>query len=275
MATALVTGGTSGIGAEFARQLAVAGFDLVLVARDGSRLAEAAERLHADFGINVSTIEADLAQREDVERVALVIEDAEHPIDTVVNNAGFGVHVPITAADTSVHEHAFDVMCRAVFILSSAAGRAMRARGSGTIINVSSLQSLLTTGSYSAIKSWVTSFTQSLAVDLRGSGVRVTAVLPGWVSTEWHARAGVRTSTIPDWLWTSPDDVVRIALRDAARGRVVSIPTIRYRVLGWFARYLPRRTVRWISGRLSSRRRDPAAVTEGSEPPVPAEGDRP
>ncbi|NYF11005.1 hypothetical protein HDC94_002161 [Leifsonia sp. AK011] len=275
MATALVTGGTSGIGAEFARQLAVAGYDLVLVARDVARLTESAERLHAEFGINVTTVEADLARREDVERVALLIESSEHPIDTVVNNAGFGVHVPITAVDTAVHEHAFDVMCRAVFMLSSAAGRVMRARGSGAIINVSSLQSLLTTGSYSAIKSWVTTFTQSLAVELRDSGVRVTAVLPGWVSTEWHARAGVRTSTIPDWLWTSPNDVVRIALRDAERGRVISIPTVRYRVLGWFARYLPRRTVRWISGRLSSRRRDPVAATEGSEPPVPAEGDRP
>lgn len=275
MATALVTGGTSGIGAEFARQLAASGFDLVLVARDSSRLAETATRLHADHGINVTPVEADLAVRADVERIARLIEDAEHPIDTVINNAGFGVHVPIAAADASVHEHAFDVMCRAVLVLASAAGRSMSARGSGTIINVSSLQSLLTTGSYSAIKAWVTSFTQSLAVELRGSGVRVTAVLPGWVSTEWHARAGVRTSTIPDWLWTTPEDVVRIALRDASRGRVISIPTVRYRVLGWFARYLPRRTVRWISGRISSRRRDPAAPAEGSEPRVTAEGDRP
>ncbi len=275
MATALVTGGTSGIGAEFARQLAAAGVDLVLVARDSTRLADSAKQLHADHGINVVPIEADLAQRADVERVARLIEDPEHPIDMVINNAGFGVHVPITAPDAAVHEHAFDVMCRAVLVLASAAGRAMSARGSGTIINVSSLQSLLTTGSYSAIKAWVTSFTQSLAVELRGSGVRVTAVLPGWVSTEWHARAGVRTSTIPDWLWTTPEDVVRIALRDAARGRVISIPTVRYRVLGWFARYLPRRTVRWISGRISSRRRDPAVPAEGSEPRVTAEGDRP
>ena len=275
MAKALVTGGTSGIGAEFARQLASTGFDLVLVARDPDRLEQTAARLHAESGIKVETVVADLANKLDVERVAARIEDQAHPVDIVINNAGFGVHTPLTSVDSSVHEHAFDVMCRAVLVLASAAGRAMSARGSGTIINVSSLQSLLTTGSYSAIKAWVTSFTQSLAVELRGSGVRVTAVLPGWVSTEWHARAGVRTSTIPDWLWTTPEDVVRIALRDAARGRVISIPTVRYRVLGWFARYLPRRTVRWISGRISSRRRDPAVPAEGSEPRVTAEGDRP
>lgn len=276
MATALVTGGTSGIGAEFARQLAERGFDLVLVARDGDRLADSARQLHASHGINVETFQADLADRDDVARVARRVEDSERPIEFLVNNAGFGVHVPLASADASVHEHAFDVMCRAVLLLSSAAARAMVPRGRGTILNVSSLQSFFTTGSYSAIKAWVTSFTQSLAVELRGTGVTATALLPGWVSTEWHSRAGVRTSSIPDWLWTKPEDVVRTALRDADRSRVISIPTVRYRVIGWFARHLPMRAVRAVSGRISARRRDPdpqnpAQATDGSEPSVPAD----
>lgn len=276
MATALVTGGTSGIGAEFARQLAERGFDLVLVARDADRLAEAAKQLHASHGIIVETLQADLADREDVERVARRIEDSERPIEFLVNNAGFGVHVPLTSGDASVHEHAFDVMCRAVLLLSAAGARAMVPRGRGTILNVSSLQSFFTTGSYSAIKAWVTAFTQSLAVELRDSGVRVTALLPGWVSTEWHSRAGVRTSSIPDWLWTKPQDVVRTALRDADRARVISIPTVRYRVIGWFARHLPMRAVRAVSSRISARRRDPATqnpatTAAGSEAPVPAD----
>lgn len=268
MATALVTGGTSGIGAQFARQLAARGFDLVLVARDADRLSASATELHAAYGINVETIRADLADAGDVDRVAARVAAAEHPVDFLVNNAGFGVHQRFAEGDVEIHEHAFSVMCRAVLVLSAAAARSMTTRGNGTILNVSSLQSLLTTGSYSAIKAWVTSFTQSLAVELKGSGVTVTALLPGWVSTEWHARAGVRTSSIPDWLWTDPADVVRIALKDAERGRVICIPTVRYRVLGWFARHLPRGTIRWISGAIANRRREPTEPTEGSESPV-------
>lgn len=268
MATALITGGTSGIGAEFARQLAASGHDLVLVARNEERLAAMAAELYAARGINVETISADLAERADVTRVAARIEDPHRPIDLLINNAGFGVHTKLTADDVAVHEHAFDVMCRAVLVLGAAAGRAMRARGHGAILNVSSLQGLITTGSYSAMKAWVTSFSQSLSVELRGTGVTVTALLPGWVSTEWHARAGVRTSSIPDFLWIEPQTVARVALRDVERGRVISIPTIRYRVLGWFARHLPGTTIRWISAKISSRRSAPPRDADGSEPTV-------
>ena len=261
MATALITGGTSGIGAEFARQLAERGYDLVLVARNAQRLAETSERLHSRFGINVETLVADLADRAAVSRVAERIEDPHRTIDVLVNNAGLGVHTKLTATDVAAHEHAFDVMCRAVLVLGGAAGRAMRERGSGRIINISSLQSLITTGSYSAMKAWVTSYSQSLSVELAGTGVSVTAVLPGWVSTEWHARAGVKTSSIPDWLWTTPDSVARIALRDSERGRVVCVPTGRYKAIGVLLRHLPRGTVRWISGKISNRRReDPAGA---------------
>ena len=262
MATALITGGTSGIGAAFARQLAADGNDLVLVARDRGRLDAAATELHASFGINVETIAADLAERADVARVVTRIEDASRPLDLLINNAGFGVNVPLTSVDTSQHEHAFAVMCRAVLVLGGAAGRAMRGRG-GRIINVSSLQTYLATGSYGAMKAWVTAFSQGLSVELRGTGVTVTALLPGWVRTEWHERAGVKRSSLPGFLWTEPEAVARIALRDSARGRVVSIPTVRYRVLGWFARHLPLATIRWISAGISSSKKD-----EVSEPVV-------
>lgn len=271
MATALITGGTSGIGAAFAARLAASGHDLVLVARDATRLESIARQLHAASGIRVETISADLAQRADVEKVASRIADPERPIDILVNNAGMAVPAALTAADTTLHESAFDVMCRAILVLGAAAGRSMAARGSGTVINISSLQSFLATGSYGAIKAWVTAYSQGLSVELRGTGVTVTAVLPGWVRTEWHARAGVRRSSLPNWLWTEPEEVARIALRDAARGRVVCIPTLRYRVLGWFARHLPLRTIRWISAGISSSRDsgdDAHQPAEGSEHPA-------
>jgi hypothetical protein len=264
MATALITGGTSGIGAAFARQLAASGYDLVLVARDPKRLASTAAELHAASGIHVETLRADLADRADVARVASRIEDPTRPIDLLVNNAGIAVPAALTATDTSPHEQAFEIMCRAVLVLGAAAGRTMKGRG-GTIINISSLQSFLATGSYGAIKAWVTAYSQGLAVELRGTGVTVTAVLPGWVRTEWHERAGVRRSTLPSWLWTEPDVVARIALRDANRGRVICIPTVRYRVLGWFARHLPLRTIRWISAGISSSRSEAPVGADGSE----------
>lgn len=254
MATALITGGTSGIGAACARELAATGWDLVLVARDAERLASTAASIHAASGIRVETLQADLADRVDVARVVARIESTEHPLDLVVNNAGFGVHTPLTASDTSHHEHAFEVMCRAVLVLGGAAGRAMRGRG-GAIINISSLQTYLATGSYAAMKAWVTAYSQSLSVELRGTGVAVTAVLPGWVRTEWHERSGVKRSSLPGFLWIEPETVARVALRDSRRGRVISIPTVRYRVLGWFARHLPLRTVRWISASLASSRK--------------------
>ncbi|CAN5163633.1 SDR family NAD(P)-dependent oxidoreductase [soil metagenome] len=259
MATALITGGTSGIGAAFARQLAAQGMDLVLVALDAGRLTAAAAELHAASGIDVETLSADLAERADVARVVARLDDAARPIDLLINNAGFGVHTSLLDSDTAHHEHAFEVMCRAVLVLGGAAGRSMKTRGSGSIINISSLQTYLATGSYAAIKAWVTAYSQSLSVQLRGTGVTVTAVLPGWVRTEWHERAGVRRSSLPGFLWSEPENVARIALRDARRGKVVSIPTVRYRVLGWFARHLPLRTIRWISAGISSSRTDEAS----------------
>jgi len=262
MATALITGGTSGIGAEFSRQLAHSGNDLVLVARTASRLDETASSLRAEFGIAVETLSADLAIRDDVLRVAQRLTDSTRPIDLFVNNAGFGVHARLTDVDAaSVHEHAFDVMCRAVLILAGAAGRTMRERGSGRIINVSSIAGLVTMGSYSAIKAWVASYSQGLSVELRNTGVTVTALMPGWVVTEFHERAGIRTGSIPSFMWIEASTLVKSALRDSARGKVISIPTVRYRAIGWFARHLPRRTIRWISAKISSSRSD-----EGSEP---------
>jgi short-subunit dehydrogenase len=274
MATALVTGGTSGIGAAFARQLAARGTHLVLVARDQKRLDSMAAELHSRSGINVETLVADLADASDAARVAARLEDPAHPIDLLVNNAGSGVRESLTSTDLSHHEHAFNVMSRAVFVLGAAAGRSMRGRG-GAIINISSLQTYLATGSYAAVKAWVTAYSESLSVELRATGVSVTVVLPGWVRTEWHERAGGRRSSIPAFLWTDPDAVARIALRDSARGKVISIPTVRYRVLGWFARHLPRAAIRRISASITSSRGDAVAAAASSEHPVvKADGER-
>ena len=130
----------------------------------------------------------------------------------------------------------------------------MRERGSGAIINVSSTAGFMTMGSYSAIKAWVTSYTESLAVELRGSGVKVTAVCPGWVHTEFHERAGISTGSIPKALWVEVGPTIEAALRASAKGRVITIPTVRFSVLMWLARHAPKSAIRAISGAISSSR---------------------
>ncbi|MGW7418478.1 SDR family NAD(P)-dependent oxidoreductase [Streptomyces sp. NPDC054813] len=252
---ALVTGATSGIGAAFARALADRGWDLVLVARDRERLGRTAAELESR-GRAVEVLPADLSDRAAVERVAARLEDPARPVDMLVNNAGFGVHAPMTSADTAPHDRAIEVMGRAVLVLAGAAGRAMRARGHGAIVNVSSTAGFVTMGSYSAVKAFVTSLSEGLANELHGTGVTVTALCPGWVRTEFHTRAGIRSSSIPDFLWLDARRLVETSLRDVRRGRVISVPSLRYRLLIRFTRHLPRRTVRWISRRISSSRND-------------------
>ncbi|MEW1775972.1 SDR family oxidoreductase [Streptomyces sp. NPDC086777] len=250
---ALVTGATSGIGAAFVHALADRGWDLVLVARDRERLGRVAAELEAR-GRAVEVLPADLSDRGDTERVAARLRDPARPVDLLVNNAGFGVRAPLTAADTAPHDRAIEVMGRVVLVLAGAAGRAMRERGHGAIVNVSSTAGFVTMGSYSAVKAFVTVLSEGLANELRGSGVTVTALCPGWVRTEFHTRAGIRSSGVPDLLWLDARRVVETALRDVRRGRVLSVPDLRYRSLIWLTRHLPRRTVRWISRRISSSR---------------------
>jgi short-subunit dehydrogenase len=243
MPTALITGGTSGIGAAFARALAAHGDDLVLVARDSDRLEVVAAELRDAHGVGVEALVADLAVREDVLRVAARLEDEDRPVEVLVNNAGFGLHTDLLNPDFSADEKALDVMCLAVLVLGGAAGRAMKARGHGRIVNISSLASWIAQGNYSPVKAWVRSYSEGLANQLHGTGVTVTAVCPGWVRTEFHQRAGIRTSAIPDWIWVDADRMVAEALHDVSAGKVVSVPTKRWKVAAFLAAHAPRGAV--------------------------------
>ncbi|MGO1971383.1 MAG: SDR family NAD(P)-dependent oxidoreductase [Propionibacteriaceae bacterium] len=254
MATALVTGGTSGIGATFARTLAARGNDLILVARDKDRLDAMAEELTAAHQISVEVLPADLSVREQMGTVAARIEDPDRPVDLLVNNAGFGLHSRLLDPDTSTHERALDVMCLAVLVLGGAAGRAMRERGRGAIVNVSSTAGFVTMGHYSAVKGWVITYSEGLANELHGTGVQVTALCPGWVRTEFHERAGISVSKLPDPVWIDGQRLVDECLADVANRRLVSIPTKRYKVAIFLARHAPRAAIRAVSRRLSSSR---------------------
>ena len=254
MTAVLITGGTSGIGAAFARAYAARGDDLVLVARDEARLAQAADELGRTHGVRVEVLVADLAIRADADRVAARLESADHPIEALVNNAGFSVGATLLSTDMDRHDRAAEVMMRSVLLLQAAAARAMKRRGHGTIVNVSSVSAFVTQGHYSAIKAYVVSLTESLAVELKGSGVRVCVLCPGYVRTEFHERAGIRGSSIPDPLWLDADALVAECLRDVERGKIVSIPQVRWEAIVGALRVAPRPLVRRLSSLLSSAR---------------------
>ena len=244
MTTALVTGATAGIGREFATQLASKGEDLVLVARDTTRLEALAIELTDAHGIAVEVLPADLADRAQLERVAERLRDSGRPVDLLVNNAGYSLNTPFVESEVEAEEQLLDVLVRAVLVLSHAAATAMVGRGRGQIINVSSVAGLLASGTYSAAKAYVTTFTESLSGQLAGTGVRATVLLPGYVRTEFHERAGIDKGERSGPFWLEAPDLVRDALADAASGRVVSVPSPQYKAVVGLVRHVPRALIR-------------------------------
>ncbi|MEU6403532.1 SDR family oxidoreductase [Streptomyces sp. NPDC046985] len=240
MTTALITGSTAGIGAAFARRLAADGHNLVLVARDTKRLTEQATELHDRHGIEAEVLTADLATEEGVEAVAARLADRRHPVDLLINNAGFGNKGRYLDVPMADELKMLKVHVEAVLRLTSAATEAMRERGRGGVVNVASVAAFVPRGTYGASKAWVVQFSQGVARDLAGTGVRVMALCPGFVRTEFHERAGMGTDNIPNWLWLDADKLVASALADLSRGRTLSIPDPRYKALMGLVKVAPR-----------------------------------
>ena len=252
MTTALVTGATAGIGASFARQLAVRGSDLVLVARDAARLDSAATQLRT-YGVRVEVLPADLASDEGCARVEWRCGEG---LDVLVNNAGLGTKGAFHEVGRDEEEHMLRLNVRAVMRLTHAALPPMLERGSGAIVNVSSVAGFSPGGraaTYSASKAWVTNFSESLSMQYAGSGVRVLALAPGFTRTEFQTRAEMDVSGIPERLWLDADDVVRTALSDLDRGRSLSIPGAQYKVIVAATRLLPPSVQRSIVRRVQFR----------------------
>lgn len=255
MGTALVTGASAGLGRAFAVELADRGHDVVLVARDQVRLQALAEEIVRRYGVHAEVLPADLADRDQLQRVAERVADPDRPVDLVVNNAGFGLRQRFSTGDVQAEERALDVMVRAVLVLTHAAVAPMRERGHGAVLNVSSVAGFAVMGTYSAVKSWVTVFSEAVATELDGTGVTVTALCPGFVHTEFHQRAEMNMSRVPDAMWLHAHAVAQDALDDVAAGRVVSVPSAQYKVLTAALHLMPRAVVRRASGSVARRRR--------------------
>ena len=240
--TSLITGATAGIGHEYARQLAARGDDLVLVARDATRLEQVADELRRAHQVEVEVLVADLTDRDALARVQARLADRERPIDLLVNNAGFGLKKRFL--DNSVDEETamLEVLVTAVLRLSHAALGPMAERGHGGIINVSSVAAFLPRGSYSAAKAWVNSFSEWAHMEYKSRGVKVMALCPGFTKTEFHERMQVTRGD--GFMWLDVEFLVSRSLKDFDKGRAYSIPGAQYKTIIALTKAIPNRALR-------------------------------
>lgn len=254
MGTALITGATSGLGEEFAWQLAAVGHNVVLVARREAELHALADKIRWTAGVHTEVIVADLATREGLAAVAARLnvggpdvscapDDTRQPVGLLVNNAGFAVGQSFVTNEIDAEEYALDVMVRAVMVLAHHAARSMVHRGRGAILNVASMAAVTGMGVYGAHKAWVKAFTEALAQDLKGTGVSATEVSPGPVPTNFHQRTGMDYSSTPAWAWTSTEQVVDEALAAVRRGAQHVTPGLQYKLAAGAVRFAPRALV--------------------------------
>lgn len=247
---ALVTGASAGIGEEFARQLAAKAYALVLVARSLERLEALAGELRLSRGVEVEVLAADLTDPAGLQRVVDRLE-GEPAVDLLVNNAGFGSSGPFAESDPEVETGQVKLNILALVALTRAALPGMVARKRGGVINVSSVAGFFpgpNNATYSATKAFVNSFTESISEEVRGSGVRVQALCPGFTKTEFQARAGIERSRVPEAAWLEAKDVVAESLAALNHGTLFCVPGIAYKALTFTGGLVPRPLVRRISG---------------------------
>lgn len=246
MSTAIVTGASSGLGEQYAVQLADLGYDIVLVGRTESTLAAVARRVR-DRGRAAEILVADLADAADLGRVC--DRARQQDVGMLVNNAGTGTPGEFVSSEPATEQAMLDLNVTAVMRLCHAVLPGMLQRERGAVINVSSVAAYTpsdTGPGYSASKAYVAALTESLALRTHGTAVKMMAVFPGFVRTEFHQRIAMDTGWIPSWAWLRAEDVVRTSLQDLAVGRTRSIPSARYKVAMNLARALPRPLLRRI-----------------------------
>lgn len=238
---ALVTGASSGIGRAFAVALAAGGTDLVVVARRADRLDQLADELRAAHGVEVEVVVADLGDGRALRMVEERLGDGERPVDLLVNSAGFGTSGPFADLPIDREEEEIRLNVLAPVRLCAAVLPGMLGRGRGGILNLSSvagLQPLPHWATYAATKAYLTSFSEALHQEVRGRGVTVVALMPGFTRTEFQSVSGTDVG-IPGPMWMSAEDVAASGLRALHRRRAGHVVGARYQVVAAVSRLTP------------------------------------
>ena len=226
--TALITGASAGIGAIYADRLAKRGYDLILVARNGSRLTSLAQRLKNETGQSVETITADLNDKADLARIETTLRTSGN-ITLLVNNAGVGAAAPLLGSDVEKMDEMIRLNVGALTRLTYAAAPGFVARGGGTIINIASSVAVspeTLNGVYGGSKAFVLAFSQSLQHELGPKGIRIQAVLPGATATDFWDTAGLPIQNLPAAIVMTAADMVDAALAGLDQGEIVTIPSL-------------------------------------------------
>lgn len=250
---AVVTGATAGIGESFTRILADHGFNIVLVARDLERMKERATHLESQFKVQTEIIQADLATDEGCAKVEKYLR--ENQIEVLINNAGFGINKAFSVSDINAEQQLLDVLVRTPMRLMHTVIPQMKERNSGSIINVSSVAGWIAGGTYSASKSYLTVLSESLHTEMNGTGVKISALCPGFTRTEFHERGRMRMNGLPKFMWLSADRVVLQAWKENQNGKVLSVPGWQYLILSTVSRFGPRPLVRKLGMNVRVRQR--------------------
>ena len=253
MPKALITGASAGIGLEFCYQLANKNYDLILVSRNESKLNKIAEDIKQKTSRNSEILVADLATDQGIQKVCEKI-NKDKEIEFVVNNAGLGINKKFHEADLKEEVDLLSVLVKAPLEISYTAIKNMMSKNKGFIINVGSVAAWTTSGTYSAAKVWLTSFSESLNTNYKNYGINVGVVAPGFTRTEFHERANMSTESIPNWMWISTHLVVKESIKAVLKGKAIVIPHIKYKLLFLFLRLMPRSFVRKFSNSYQSRR---------------------
>jgi hypothetical protein len=234
--TALITGASAGLGAEFARELAAAGTGLVLVARRRDRLEEMARDLRARYGVAVEIFPADLATEEGLAAVEGHIAESSS-LDLLVNNAGFAGRTGFVAGETTDHLRMVRVHVEAAVRLTRAALPGLIDRGRGAVINLASVAAFspFSGAMYSGTKAFLVMFSVNLQAELRSKGIVLQALCPGMTHTEFHEVAGIDKSIVPAPFWMTSRQVVRISLRRLGHG-VICVPGWYNKAIAFFMR---------------------------------------
>lgn len=247
--TALVTGGSSGIGLGFCHALARRGINLVIVGRNQLRLEETALELITQYGVSVQCLTADISVAAGVETVVKRLQQSDNAISILVNNAGSGLRAPLISQkdrDLTAHLQGIDLMVKAPLILGNVAAEVFttaQAQQNTAIVNVASVNAIVPMGSYSAMKAFMLTWSQALALRASGTKLRVLTFLPGWTRTEHHQRAGISTKNIPNFLWLDAKQITETCVRQIEQGKTYVVTGKCYKTLSFLVKHAPRSVV--------------------------------